>query len=42
MRWFQVKREVHILDVDDAGNSTTCGDHVSDEVYGAAPDAEEV
>jgi quercetin dioxygenase-like cupin family protein len=31
-----------MLDVDDAGNSAAWGDHVSDEEYGAAPDAREV
>jgi len=33
---------VAMLDVDDAGNSATWGDHVSDEEYRAAPDAKEV
>ena len=33
---------VAMLDVDDAGNSATWGDHVSDEEYAAAPGSGEV
>lgn len=33
---------VAMLDVDEAGNSATWGDHVSDEEYAAAPGAGEV
>jgi len=33
---------VAMLDVDEAGNSATWGDHVSDEEYRAAPSAGEV
>jgi quercetin dioxygenase-like cupin family protein len=33
---------VAMLDVDDAGNSATWGDHVSDEEYRAAPSGGEV
>jgi quercetin dioxygenase-like cupin family protein len=29
-----------MLDVDDQGNAATWGDHVTDEEYGAAPDAD--
>ncbi len=33
---------VAMLEVDDAGNSATGGKHLSDEEYGAVPDAEEI